>query len=161
MTFFMDQISEHQRDLTNSASSRFIAEYLSGFTAAAARLRKVLSNLTVDHEKLAYNLSLNGDMPLSEAAYILLAVSGVPEAHEIVREITLECEEKGVRLVEQLQHHCEYWEKIENQLKKTVHISGEEFFSKPEYYCGKAAERTRQITSKYRKVHNSIHEVLK
>ena len=161
MSFFMDQISEHQRDLTNSASSRFIADYLSGFTAAAARLRKVLSNLTVDHEKLAYNLSLNGDMPLSEAAYILLAVSGVPEAHEIVRKITLECEEQGVRLVEQLQKYSEYWEKIENQLKITVNIPAEEFFSKPEYYCGKAAERAKQIAAKYRKVHNSIQEVLK
>ncbi|MDR2952880.1 MAG: adenylosuccinate lyase, partial [Treponema sp.] len=29
-TFFMDQISEHQRDLTNSASMRFIADYIAG-----------------------------------------------------------------------------------------------------------------------------------
>ena len=34
ITFFMDQISEHQRDLTNSASSRFVAEYMFGFASA-------------------------------------------------------------------------------------------------------------------------------
>ena len=38
VTFFMDQISEHQRDLTNSASSRFVAEYLVGFAFAAERM---------------------------------------------------------------------------------------------------------------------------
>jgi adenylosuccinate lyase len=31
-TFFMDQISEHQRDLSNSASQRFIADYVAGFS---------------------------------------------------------------------------------------------------------------------------------
>jgi adenylosuccinate lyase len=36
MTFFMDQISEHQRDLTNSASQRFVADYLAGFALAAS-----------------------------------------------------------------------------------------------------------------------------
>ncbi|GHV88666.1 hypothetical protein AGMMS50267_10260 [Spirochaetia bacterium] len=33
-TFFMDQISEHQRDLSNSASQRFIADYIAGFCPA-------------------------------------------------------------------------------------------------------------------------------
>ncbi|HTU00178.1 MAG TPA: lyase family protein, partial [Candidatus Sulfotelmatobacter sp.] len=48
MTFFMDQISDHQRDLTNSASSRFVAEYLAGFSLAAERMLSVLRSMTVD-----------------------------------------------------------------------------------------------------------------
>jgi len=39
VTWFMDQISEHQRDLSNSASGRFVAEYLGGFAAATARIQ--------------------------------------------------------------------------------------------------------------------------
>ena len=38
MTFFMDQVSEHQRDLTNSASARFVPEFIAGLTAAANRM---------------------------------------------------------------------------------------------------------------------------
>ena len=34
LTHYLDQISEHQRDLTNSASSRFIPEIVAGLTAA-------------------------------------------------------------------------------------------------------------------------------
>src|SRR5574344_2375162 len=58
MTFFMDQISEHQRDLSNSASQRFVADYISGFALAAARMKSVVSdlhevirNITLDAEK--------------------------------------------------------------------------------------------------------------
>src|SRR5690606_31536898 len=39
-TLYADQISEHQRDLTNSASSRFTAEIIAGFAAALERLEK-------------------------------------------------------------------------------------------------------------------------
>ncbi|MFO8041754.1 MAG: lyase family protein, partial [Alkalispirochaeta sp.] len=39
MTWFMDQISEHQRDLSNSASGRFVVEFVAGFVAAAERTR--------------------------------------------------------------------------------------------------------------------------
>ncbi|MCK5736703.1 MAG: adenylosuccinate lyase, partial [Spirochaetaceae bacterium] len=41
MSFYMDQISEHQRDLSNSASGRFVTDYIAGFAAAAARMNKV------------------------------------------------------------------------------------------------------------------------
>ena len=61
MTFFMDQISDHQRDLTNSASSRFVAEYLAGFALAADRMRSVLTGLRVDRERMAENISRTYD----------------------------------------------------------------------------------------------------
>ena len=56
ITFYMDQISEHQRDLTNSASQRFIADYVSGFTMAVARMNSVVKGLQADKEGMARNL---------------------------------------------------------------------------------------------------------
>ncbi|MGE5599007.1 MAG: lyase family protein, partial [Bacteroidota bacterium] len=40
LTHYLDQISEHQRDLTNSATSRFIPEIVAGFAAAVDRLTR-------------------------------------------------------------------------------------------------------------------------
>ena len=51
MTFYMDQISEHQRDLTNSASQRFISDYVSGFTMAVERMNSIVKGLQADRKK--------------------------------------------------------------------------------------------------------------
>jgi hypothetical protein len=56
MTWFMDQISEHQRDLSNSASSRFVVEFVAGLVAAAERTRSILDRLHVDETGIERNL---------------------------------------------------------------------------------------------------------
>ncbi|TFG61527.1 MAG: adenylosuccinate lyase, partial [Spirochaetales bacterium] len=116
VTFYMDQISEHQRDLTNSASQRFISDYVAGFCAAAARMKQILETLHVDRDKLLSNLKSTGDLVLSEAAYILLSVEGVSDAHEIIRQVTLECRESGCTLLEGLKKRGEHWDLIRGAL---------------------------------------------
>ena len=102
ISFYMDQISEHQRDLSNSASMRFVADYLAGFAAAAVRMNKILDSLYVDKDQCMKNLSLTKDLVLSEAAYILLSCSGDTNAHEIIRKITLQCSNEGISLAHAL-----------------------------------------------------------
>jgi adenylosuccinate lyase len=148
-TFYMDQISEHQRDLTNSASERFIAEYLAGITAAANRMLSVLKGLYVDRERMAANLGMTGGAVLAEPAYILLAESGEADAHEKMRRITLLCEKEGLSLPEALAR-----EGVRDLLTKRLASLGvaepESFFEEPQRYRGKAAERARAIGGKYR-----------
>ena len=158
VTFYMDQISEHQRDLSNSASSRVVADYICGFCAALNRIKKVLSSLYVDRKKMKENLSFTKDMVLAEAAYILLSCSGEPDAHEKVRLATLECEKTGKKLYETLMDKKELWEKISGQLEKTAGIEASLFFSKPELYRGKAVEKALSISANYKKRMNSIKE---
>lgn len=55
MTVYMDQLSEHQRDLTNSASGRFVTEILAGFVLAMHRLQSVVSKLVVDTARMSAN----------------------------------------------------------------------------------------------------------
>ncbi|MCK5673985.1 MAG: adenylosuccinate lyase, partial [Spirochaetales bacterium] len=62
MTFYMDQISEHQRDMSNSASSRFVADYISGFIAAIARMTKIVNTIKVDRDRLLKNITFHGDL---------------------------------------------------------------------------------------------------
>ncbi len=149
MTFYMDQISEHQRDLSNSASSRFIADYIAGFTAALNRIKRVLSTLHVKRDILERNLSYTGDLVLSEAAYILLSSAGDPEAHEKIRLITLECEKSGKNMAEQMKEDPELWKLVSEQLMKIRGLDADVFFSNPQMYRGRAAEKARTISKKY------------
>ena len=158
ITFFMDQISEHQRDLSNSASTRFIADYLAGFTAAVARMIKITGTLYVDKEKLKKNLSFTGDLVLAEAAYILLSCAGEPDAHEIIRKVTLKCEENNTTLAVELPLEPETWKKISGQLMETTGMDAIEFFSKPELYRGKSAEKAKMISEKYIGLMNELEE---
>lgn len=92
MTLYMDQICEHQRDLTNSASSRFVPEILAALFISTKRLNKVMSKLVVDKESLERNFSKSKGMIAAEPAYILLAAHGHPDAHEHIRKLTLKAQ---------------------------------------------------------------------
>lgn len=161
ITFYMDQISEHQRDLTNSASGRFIAEYISGFAAAAARMNKIVDSLDIDAEKMNKNMGLAGDMALAEAAYILLGSAGDAEGHEKIRKITLSCEKNGTSLTEGLKLDKSLWNLIDSALQGLLGVSAELFFSHPSYYRGLSVEKTDQITQKYRKITEELKEKYK
>lgn len=160
MTFFMDQISEHQRDLSNSASARFVADFLAGFAAACSRLKKVLSGLSVDKDRMKNNLTAGGDFVLAEAAYILLARSGIWEGHEIIRRLTLQSEKTGKRLVELLKEDKELWETLSRALSETTGDDPELFFSEPWRYRGKAADKALLLVKQYREEMTKLKESL-
>ncbi len=156
ITFYMDQISEHQRDLTNSASQRFMADYVAGFTMAVARMNSVVSGLQADKETMARNLENAGGKVkggvLAEPAYILLGEAGINDGHEVIRKITLEAEKSGKTFFEVLKTHKEAFEKITAQLEKLGVENPENFFEHPANYCGLAAKKSRRLAKKYKKL---------
>lgn len=152
MTFFMDQISEHQRDLTNSASERFVAEFVAGLCAAANRMLKVLRGLKVDRARMSANLASGAGLVLAEPTYILLAESGVPDAHEAVRKLTLEAELDRVTLAEALDRHPELRDAVYARLSELGHADPAAFFARPELYRGRAAEKAARLGAKYREL---------
>ena len=160
MTFYLDQISEHQRDLTNSASARFIADYLAGFCAAVERMRKILSSLQVDTEKCKKNLELRGDMVLAEAAYILIAAGGEPDGHEKVRKATLEAQQSGESLISMLKKDASLWAAIEKRIETIAGADAEKFFTHPELYRGRAVEKAKKLAEKYKKTVSKIEKDL-
>ncbi len=159
-TFFMDQISEHQRDLSNSASARFVADYICSFCSALNRIKKVLKTLHVDNEMLMKNLGFTGDLVLAEAAYILLSCGGEPDAHEVIRKVTIESEKTGIRMVEILKKMPDVWNIISSQLGKTAAIDPEEFFSTPQLYRGQAVNKAKELAVKYRNEMKKLKEKL-
>ncbi|MDE7391992.1 MAG: adenylosuccinate lyase [Treponemataceae bacterium] len=156
MTFYMDQISEHQRDLTNSASQRFISDYVSGFTMAVARMHSVVKGLQADKAGMARNLQDAGGKVrggvLAEPAYILLGEAGVNNGHEIIRKITLEAEETGKSFFEVLKTHEDAFAKITAQLEKLGIANPATFFENPANYCGLAAVKSKWLAQKYAKL---------
>ncbi|MDR0623713.1 MAG: adenylosuccinate lyase [Treponema sp.] len=158
ITFFMDQISEHQRDLSNSASQRFIADYITGFCLAVSRMAAVIEGLRADRERLLANLR-GGGIPggiLAEPAYILLAESGVSDAHEVIRKITLAAEKGNTTFAEALASEPETLNRIGGQLAALglIPSAGEalSFFDRPERYKGLAVKKAKAIAAKYREI---------
>jgi adenylosuccinate lyase len=160
MTFFMDQISEHQRDLTNSASSRFVAEYFAGFASAVDRMRSVMKSLVVDRRRMAENLARSGDLIFSEPVYVLVALGGDPEAHERIRAATLKAEQSGIRLAEVLRQDVALWDILARQLALTRGLDALAFFSDPAHYRGISTERTRAIADTHEQAMKVLRQEL-
>ncbi len=142
VTYYLDQISEHQRDLTNSASSRFIPEIFASLFASSVRLRRVLSRLRVDAPSLKSNFNRSRDMIRAEPLYILLSYYGYPDAHEKVRQLTLISEKSGRSFLEAVKGDKElrrYLMKFTDDQMKIL--------ENPEYYTGMAEKKTASVCS--------------
>jgi adenylosuccinate lyase len=101
-----DLITEHQRDLTNSASGRFYFEFFSVAHLLMSRFHKVAESIQVDADKMNSNFNSAGSSIFAEAFYISLTKNGVPKAHDKVREASRKSEASGKSLLEVLKDDC-------------------------------------------------------
>ncbi len=96
ITALLNIESEHQRDLRDSASTRYILpEVLNAFVHSINRLIQVIKTLKVDRGRMKENLKLNREFYLAEPAYIQLALQGDPQAYDKVRELTLKAQKEN------------------------------------------------------------------
>ena len=160
MTWFMDQISEHQRDLSNSASGRFVVEFIAGFAAATERTRRILERLRVDEAGIKRNLEAGVQRVPAEPLYILLAAGGREDAHEQIRRLTLAADEEGVGILAMARRDTELWNTVATTYRTLTGGDAEEFFSDPEHYIGRAAERTQAICDAHRAVLDQLRSTL-
>jgi len=140
VTMHLDQISEHQRDLTNSASQRYTQELLVVFDYCVRRLRRISERLVVDREKMRKNFMISKDNIIAEPLYILLSFYGHPDAHEYVRKKSFHAytENKSLRAV------VERDDEIISYLRKFTGEQKEKVFD-AERYIGMAAEKTERV----------------
>jgi adenylosuccinate lyase len=140
MTSYADQISEHQRDLTNSASQRFVPEVAVALESCVERLNRVIPRLVVDRQNMARNLKMTGDLAIAEAFYIVLAASGHPDAHEAVRRLTLEAERSGESLYAIASRDAELRPYLERLSPHRADV-----LKAPERYLGIAEKKTEEV----------------
>lgn len=146
MVLYEDQISEHQRDLTNSASSRFVPEILAAFYIAVSRLSKTMKNLVVDRENIKRNFDMNKGLIVAEPLYILLAAHGHPDAHETVRQLTLKSQSAKKPLDEIIKKEPSLKPYLKKFTKKQ-----KEIITNPEKYTGIAAKKTESVCDYWKK----------
>jgi adenylosuccinate lyase len=147
LTVYADQISEHQRDLTNSASQRFLPEMVVALVSSVRRMIRIMSRLVVDQKNMEANFAVTAGMIAAEPAYILLAAAGHPDAHEAVRRITLEAQQSGVPFQELLfaqEDLQDYLNEFTPEQRELLHD--------PRRYTGIAATRTEQICAEWEKL---------
>jgi len=146
ITVYSDQISEHQRDLTGSASSRFIPEVLAGFYISIVRLNKTMKSLNVDKENLRKNLETNKGLIVAEPLYILLATHDHPDAHEITRQLTLKSQLTKKPLQEIIKKESSLQQYLKKFSKKQLEI-----IKNPENYVGIASKKTETVCRFWKK----------
>lgn len=145
-TVFMDQISEHQRDLTNSASARTNGETIAYTVSMAKRLTKTMGKLSVDRAHLEANMAMQKGMIAAEPLYLLLASLGHPDAHEKVRNLTLAAQKEGKSLEEVVFADAEMKPYLD---KMTIAQKG--ILKNPASYTGIAAKKAKKIGVEWRK----------
>ncbi len=115
--------SEHQRDLTDSASSRFYALSLASVASMASRLGTVMSKLEVDAENMQRNLHLTEGAIAAEPLYLLLEKYGHTAAHEASKTVAhsaLEAQISLFKAAEKDQSLASYWRQLSDHEKTYI-----------------------------------------
>jgi len=145
-TVYMDQISEHQRDLTNSASQRFLPEIFAALFLSTKRLDRVVSKMSVDKANMKKNFENSKGMLVAEPLYILLAKHGHSNAHETVRELTLKAQAEKKSLMGLAKENKELAGFLKKFSKEQLEI-----LENPEKYVGQAVVKTKKIVEHWKK----------
>lgn len=134
--------SEHQRDLTDSASARFYTVSLACVASMASRLNRIMSKIEVNAEAMARNLTLSGGAIAAEPLYLLFEKYGHTAAHEKSKALAHAALEVGKPLVETISadpEAAEYWQKFTEAEKQIIQ-------SPETHYTGLATQKTKIIT---------------
>jgi len=140
ITMHLDQISEHQRDLTNSASQRYTQELLVVFDYCVRTLTRISERLEVDRARMRENFQKAEDTIIAEPLYILLSYYGHPDAHDYVRSKSFQAyrEHKSLKeLVEKDNEIRAYLQQFTKDQKEMVFDA--------ENYRGRATEKTEKV----------------
>ncbi len=143
---YADQLCEHQRDLTNSASGRFLPEMVVALVASAKRLQRIMSRLVTDPQRMRENFGMTEGLVAAEPAYLLLAAYGHPDAHEVIRQLTLDAQQTGKPFVELL----EAAEELRPYLEQFTQAQ-RALLADPTLYTGIAAAKTEQLCQLWEK----------
>jgi adenylosuccinate lyase len=146
LTVLMDQVSEHQRDLTNSASMRFITEFVTAFAYGIHRLSGTLDGVEPDAMRMREILE-GGKGPIAaEPLYVLLSLAGHPDAHEQVRILARQSLARQTPLSRLIQADKNLAGYIQRLTPEQLAILDD-----PAKYLGAAVQRTRAICADWEK----------
>jgi len=145
-TIYLNQISEHQRDLTNSAAERTYPEIIVYLVSMTRRLNRTMKKLRVDKANIKRNFDLQKDLIIAEPLQLILSALDHPDAHEKVRQLTLKAQENRKSLQELALSDNElkpYFEKMTINQRRII--------SDPSLYTGIADQQARKVAISWAK----------
>lgn len=150
VTVYLDQVSEHQRDLTNSSSQRYLPELIMMFDYCVRRLTSTIwdaqvnvPRLSIDESKMRRNIQMSLDQMAAEPLYVLLASAGHDDAHEFVRknvQRSIEFRKPFRKTIFEDSEFKKYRSKIGERIK---------YVENPEIYIGLAAKKTIKVAKSW------------
>lgn len=144
MTLYADQISEHQRDLTNFESTLFASEIACGLYVAADLLDTTLAAMTVRRDRMEQNFCMSEGLLAAEAAQLLLSSRGHREGHEVVRRLA----RKSVKLQRDFRALL-FEDPGLAQFLRELSPGQRALLREPRRYVGIAPEKTGQICDRW------------
>ena len=102
---------------------------------------------------------------MAEPAYILLAETGVYDAHEVIRKITLAAEKGNISFAAALAKEGDVLSRIGGKMAELGLVSQTgrsaaadalSWFEKPEQYNGLAVKKAKTLAAKYRKLMSGV-----
>lgn len=145
VTIRLNEISEHERELTNSQGMRQDDEIIALFYMQVKRATKILKKMHIDRERMEQNLYITGDQILSEAAQLILSWHGYSNAHEKIRQIAKQIRDQGrIREKHALFSMMEADPELAPYMEK---LTDEQRFAlwDPKNYIGIAPQKTEQV----------------
>jgi adenylosuccinate lyase len=141
-------VSEHQRDLTDSASARFYGVVVASIASMAQRLNMVMGKIEVDEQNMQRNLHLSGGAIAAEPLYLLLEKYGHTTAHEVSKTLAHQALEEGRTLYEiasQDSSIADYFAQFTDNEKQIL--------EEPEkHYTGLAAQKALAVHDHWQKL---------
>ncbi|MHA1208964.1 MAG: adenylosuccinate lyase [Candidatus Freyarchaeota archaeon] len=134
---------EHERDLTNSSSERIIfPESFILLDYILTEIISILKGLEFNYGNIQRNLELEGGLYMSENVMIKLVEKGLgrQEAHEILRQLAIECRSEKKSLMEAILNH--------QKLKTLVTEDELREWLDPKQYIGTAVEQVEKLVEK-------------
>ncbi len=133
--------SEHQRDLTDSASARFYGIALASVASMAQRLNNVMSKIEVDEENMRRNLYMSNGAIAAEPLYLLLEKYGHTTAHEVSKALShkaIETDKSLYAIASQDNDIQSYFQQFTDKEKQIL--------QEPEkYYSGLASQKALTV----------------
>lgn len=145
ITTYMDQISEHQRDLTNSLSQRYIPELLVIFDSSLKRMIRTIEKLNIDRKRMKENFEMGKDKVIAEPLQILLSYHGHPDAHEKVRKLVMESYKTGQdlrKIIKKDKEIKKYMDKFNKKQKEII--------LNPEKYTGISSKKVEKVCNSWK-----------
>jgi adenylosuccinate lyase len=150
-TVLLDQVSEHQRDLTNSASGRFVTEFVAAFAYTVRRLGQAVDSIQAKKERMAEVLDSGKDPVVAEPLYVLLSLTGHPDAHEKARVLARQSRIENKALTQVIRE-----DRSLDQYLQRCTLEQRRILEDPALYTGASAQRTRAVCDGWERKLQSI-----